>query len=96
MKFVETSQQKSLDFTVEQLTKLIGEYEAKIEEVKGNQVFWDAEVNDTEEDMEVDTVSGKVVCGPGDYILSSGAKKMVVLKEMMNNEELWLAVEDSE
>ena len=94
MKFVETSQQKSLDFTVENLTTLIGEYEAKIEEVKGNQVFWDAEVNDTEEDMEVDTTAGKVICGPGDYILTSGAKTQVVLREMMNNEELWLAVEE--
>jgi len=94
MKFVETSQQKSLDYTVDQLEKLIGEYQAKIEEVQGNLIVWEAEENETEEDMEVDTTAGKVVVGPGDYIFTSGAKKLVVVREVAHNEELWLEVEE--
>ena len=94
MKFVETSQQKSLDFTVEQLEKLVGEYQAKIEEVKGNLTVWEAEENDTDEDMEVDTTAGKVIVGPGDYVFTSGARKMAVLREIAHNEELWLEIEE--
>jgi hypothetical protein len=94
MKFVETSQQKSLDFTVEQLEKLVREYQAKIEEVKGNLTVWEAEENDTNEDMEVDTTSGKIIVGPGDYVFTSGATKIGVLREIANNEDLWLEVEE--
>lgn len=94
MKFVETSQQKSLDYTVDQLEKLVGEYQAKIEEVKENLVVWEAEENETDEDMEVETTAGKVIVGPGDYIFKSGARKMAVLREIANNEELWLEVEE--
>jgi hypothetical protein len=92
MKCVETSEQKSLDFTVEQLEKLVGEYQAKIKEVQGNLTVWEAEENDTEADMEVDTTAGKVIVGPGDYVFTSGARKMAVLKEIANNKELWLEV----
>jgi hypothetical protein len=93
MKFIEASEKKSLDFTVEQLEKLVGEYQAKIEEVKGNLTVWEAEENDTDEEMEVDTTAGKMIVGPGDYVFTSGAKKMAVLKEIAHNEDLWVEVE---
>jgi len=94
MKFIEASQQKSLDFTVEQLEKLVGEYQAKIEEVKGNLTVWEAEKNETDENMEVDTTAGKVIARPGDYILTSGARTMIVLKEIANNQDMWIEVEE--